>query len=191
MIQKLLPIAVAIALGFSGTANSMTKSEHKMEGERLSLELKAARNRCGDTFKGNAKDICMAEANGANKVAKAELEVRYNDTSKTRMNARLAKADSAYSIARERCDDQGGNARDVCLKEAKAAFTRDKVDAQTDRKISDVRGKANQEVADMRRDAAENKRDADYNAAKERCDTLKGNARDSCITDAKARFGVK
>jgi hypothetical protein len=30
----------------------------------------------------------------------------------------LAKADAAYAIANERCDDLAGNAQDVCRKEA-------------------------------------------------------------------------
>lgn len=31
-----------------------------------------------------------------------------------------AKATSAYATAREKCDDQSGNAKDVCVKQAKA-----------------------------------------------------------------------
>ena len=36
----------------------------------------------------------------------------------------VAKAESAYAVAKERCDDKSGNAKDVCVKEAKAVESR-------------------------------------------------------------------
>ena len=53
----------------------------KTEKDRIAAEYKSAKAKC-DGLKGNAKDICMAEAKGANKVAKAELEARDKDTDK-------------------------------------------------------------------------------------------------------------
>ncbi len=191
MIKKLLPLALAAALGFAGAAYGMTKSEYKAEGDRISAQQKAAKKSCGDTLKGNAKDICVAEANGNRKVAKAELEASYKDTSKNRHDARIAKANAAYDVAKEKCDDLSGNAKDVCKKDAKAALTRAKADARADRKVGDAKRGASEKIADARRDATEDKRDANYAAAKERCDTLKGNAKDNCIAAAKSRFAVK
>ena len=81
-------------------------------------------------------------------------------------------------MAKEKCDDLKGNAKDVCVKDAKAAHTRAKVDA-----------KANQKVTEVRKDATEDKRDANYALAKERCDALAGDAKTKCVNDAKARFG--
>jgi len=43
--------------------------------------------------------------------------------------------------------------------------------------------------ADASRNAAEDKRDADYKVAVEKCDALSGAAKNSCVQDAKARFG--
>jgi len=191
MIKRLLPLAVAAALGLAGTAYGMTKDEYKAENDRISQQHKTAKKTCNDTLKGNAKDICVTEADGNQKVAKAELEASYKDTSKNRLDARLAKADADYNVAKERCDDQAGNAKDVCKKDAKAAHTRAQADARADRKVGDAKSEANEKVADARRDAAEDKRDANYAAAKERCDALSGNAKDSCIAQAKTRFGVK
>ena len=37
-------------------------------------------------------------------------------------NCVMAKADATYEVAKERCDDLSGNAKDVCKKDAKAAF---------------------------------------------------------------------
>jgi hypothetical protein len=33
----------------------------------------------------------------------------------------MAKVDADYAVAKEKCDDFSGNAKDVCVKEAKAA----------------------------------------------------------------------
>ena len=43
--------------------------------------------------------------------------------------------------------------------------------------------------ADVRKDAATEKRDADYKVAKEKCDAFTGDAKASCMTDAKTRYG--
>jgi hypothetical protein len=46
-----------------------------------------------------------------------------------------------------------------------------------------------QKTAEARKDAAEDKRDADYKVAVEKCDALSGAPKDSCVKDAKVRFG--
>jgi hypothetical protein len=46
----------------------------------------------------------------------------------------MAKAEADYDVAKEKCDDQSGNAKDVCKKDAKAAFTSAKADAKSTRK---------------------------------------------------------
>ena len=78
---------------------------------------------------GNAKDICMAEAEGKEKIAKADAEAAYKNTPKAREDARIARAEANHNVAKEKCDDFSGNAKDVCAKEADAALTKVKADA--------------------------------------------------------------
>ena len=70
----------------------------------------------------NAKDICDAEVSGQQRVALAELEATYHSTRKTRYDVRIAKARADYSVAKEKCDDQAGNAKDVCVNDAKTHY---------------------------------------------------------------------
>jgi hypothetical protein len=49
--------------------------------------------------------------------------------------------------------------------------------------------KANKEVSTARTDAANDKREADYKVAVEKCDALAGDAKASCVAEAKARYG--
>ena len=84
------------------------------------------------------------------------------------------------------------------MKEAKAAETRAKADAKVSRsaneapvpaQTADMRQNADKRAAEVRQEAAEDKRDADYKVAREKCDALSGDAKDRCVSDAKARFG--
>lgn len=72
----------------------------------------------------------MAEAKGRNKVALAELDERNEPSAKSRQKLKLAKAEAEYDVAKEKCDERAGDARDACVKEAKAALARDKVNAR-------------------------------------------------------------
>jgi hypothetical protein len=188
--KSALPIVAAVALTFSAAAfgQTVSKEQHKSETDRIKAEYNAAKARC-DGLSANAKDICMAEAKGKERVAKAELDAREKGTDKARYDARVAKAEAEYEVAKERCDDRSGNEKDACVKDAKAALTRAKADAKADRKVSDARRDAKEQTTEARRDATEDKREADYRAARERCDALSGAAKDRCVTEAKARFG--
>ena len=138
---------------------------------------------------GNAKDICLAEASGREKVAKADAEAAYKNTSKAREDARVARAEASHNVAKEKCDDLSGNAKDVCNKEADAALVRSKADAKVDRVTADTSYDSAAKQADARRAAAEDKRDADYKVAVEKCDALSGPAKTACVSDAKLRYG--
>ena len=111
----------------------------------------------------------------------------------------VAKAQAAYSVAKEKCDDKADNDKKVCVKEAKAAETRAKADAKAEMKTADANKSANEKStaarkeakqtgADARKDAAADKRSADYAVAKAKCDALAGDAKDRCMNEAKARY---
>jgi hypothetical protein len=81
-------------------------------------------------------------------------------------------------VAKEKCDDLAGNAKDVCVKEAKAVEVKALADA-----------KLGKQVAEANVSAADDKRDADYKVAAEKCDALAGDAKAACLSAAKAKFG--
>ena len=129
MSNKLVVAALAAALALPGVAwGALTKAEFEAQKERLDADHDVAKRKC-ETYAGNAKDICMAEAKGRHKVARTELEERYKDSPKARYNVRMARAEAEYDVAKEKCDDRSGAQKDACLKEAKAAYARDKADA--------------------------------------------------------------
>lgn len=128
-------IAAAIALVLSVAAvaaPSMPKAEYKARKDRISAEYKSARASC-NLLSGNAKNVCMAEATGTEKVAKAELEVDHKPGPKTRYYLTVARANADYAVARAKCNDKAGNDRKVCLQKAKAEQSYAKAEAKRGR----------------------------------------------------------
>lgn len=197
---KCSAIALAIGLAFStgALAQKMSKSDYATQKDAIAAQFKSARAGC-DGAAANAKDICVARADGAQQIARAELEARYAPTQKTRYGVQVANADAAYLVAKQECDDKAGNAKDVCVTQAKAAQTAAKADAKARMKVSranataeeksaDAKTVAKEQATDARKDAAAEKRAADYVVAKEKCDAFAGDARGTCMDEAKARF---
>ncbi len=80
-------------------------------------------------MKDNAQDICKVEAKGKYKVAKAEMEAKTEPSPSNDAKVRTEKADAAYQLAKEKCDDMKGDAKNSCQKDAKAAFASAKAEA--------------------------------------------------------------
>jgi len=199
--RNMTTMAVTIGLVFNAgvMAQSMSKDTYKAAEDRIAAEYTSDMANCG-SLSGNAKDICIAEAKGKEKVAKAELEARNEPTAKNRYNAVIAKAEADYAVANEKCDEKAGNDKDICVKEAKAVETRVKADAEAQMKTSaankaaseksaEERMKAKEEGNEARQEAATDKRDANFAVAKEKCDSLPSGEKDRCVDEAKAKYG--
>src|SRR6266508_5574638 len=174
--------------GSTRLAAPITKDAYDTAVRNAETQYKADKDACASRS-GHAKDICMAEASGREKVAKADAEAAYKNTPKAREDARVARAEATHNVAKEKCDDLTGNAKDICVKEADAALVKAKADAKVDRVAADTKEDSAMKQADARRQAAEDKRDADYKVAVEKCDAFTGSAKNTCISDAKLRYG--
>lgn len=175
-LKSTVLVAAMLLLPLAQAAN-MNKDEYKASKTRISDAYKADKAACA-SMADNAKDICQLEAKAKEKVAKAENEASYTGKPADMKKVRTVKADTLYAVAKERCDDQTGNAKDVCVKEAKAVHEKSLADAKLDKKI----GEAAQ-------DSMDTKRDADYKVAAEKCDAASGDAKSACVAAAKAKYG--
>jgi hypothetical protein len=199
LTRSLLVVSIGLAFSAGALAQGMSQDQYKAGKDRIAADYKSAAAAC-DSLSGNAKDICKAEAGGNDKVAKAQLDHTFRPSADLNYKLNLAKADAGFAVAKERCDDKSGNVKDVCMKEAKAVLATAKADAKAQLKTTSANAEAartsaaaNSEASDKgataRKDAAATKRDADYTVAKEKCDAFAGEAKSSCLDDAKARFG--
>ena len=175
-LKSALAIAALLALPVAHAA-MMTKADYSASNTRISADYKADKAACGN-LAANAKDICVEEAKAKEKNAKADLEFAYTGTLKDQNKALKAHAESAYAVAKERCDDKAGNDKDVCVKEAKAV----EVKALADIKMI-------KEIRAAKSDAASDKMDADYKVAAEKCESLAGDAKSQCVSAAKMKYG--
>ena len=155
-----LASAISLAFNAAAMAHAMPKAEYKNAHRNITTAYKAAKAGCHPLL-ANAKDICMAQAKGNQSVALAELAARDHPGRNARNDVRIARAQAAYAVAREKCDDLAGNANDVCRKEAEAARNADRTDSMTKIRISkahkafsekaaQVRAQARKELADAR-----------------------------------------
>jgi dsDNA-specific endonuclease/ATPase MutS2 len=175
-LQLSLMLAGLLALPLAQAAG-MSKADYDSAKTRIGADNKAEHKVCAP-MTANAKDVCKEQADAKHKVARAELEYGYSGKPADKNKVLVAKAESTYAVAKEKCDDLAGNGKDVCIKEAKAV----EVKALADAKMADKIGEA-------RSDASDTKRDADYKVANEKCDALAGEAKNSCVSAAKTAFG--
>jgi hypothetical protein len=160
-------------------AAAPTKAEYAAAKATISADYKAAKAAC-DSLKANAKDICEEEAEATEKNARAELEFSASGKPADGIKVQTVKADGAYEVAKERCDDLSGNAKDVCNKEAKAVHVTALAAAKTSKATAEARAESKEDV---------NK--ANYKAAAEKCDALAGDGKTACIQAAKTAHGQR
>jgi hypothetical protein len=175
-IASALTLAALLAAPLSQAA-SMAKADYKSGKTSIGAAYKADQSACA-AYAGNARDICREEARAKEKVARAQLEFDYSGKTNDQRRVHVARAESNYAVAKERCDDKAGNDKDVCVKEAKAL---------RDKTLADIKlGKA---IGEARSEASESKREADYKVLAEKCEALAGEAKASCVANAKLSVG--
>ena len=201
MSKLLIALFVAAGLSVAGCATQreapvaaakpvapISKDAYDTAFKNAETQYKMDKDACSSRS-GNAKDICVAEANGKEKIAKADAEAAYKSTPKAREDARVTRADATYNVAKQRCDELSGNPKDVCVKQANAVLIKAKADAKVDRVSADAKQDSAMKEADARKQAAEDRRDADYKVAIEKCDAFTGSAKNTCVSNAKVQYG--
>ena len=174
---KLALLSAALLALPLAQAAAMSKAEYQSTKTHIKADYTSDKAACGSRS-GNAKDICIEEGKAKQSVALAELEYAYSGKASDRNKVQVAKAESSFAVAKERCDDLAGHPKAVCVQEAKAV----KVKALADAKLG-------KEVGEARKDAAIDTRDADYQVAIEKCAALAGDAKTNCVAAAKTTYG--
>jgi hypothetical protein len=122
-------MAMAVALAFAGAAYAQqpttpqprdrAPAANETPEKRIDREHKAAKDAC-KPLKGNAQDVCNKEADAKQKIAKAELKVQKKDTAENRKELAETRAKAEYDVSMERCEDQKGDAKNACQRDAKS-----------------------------------------------------------------------
>lgn len=96
--------------------------------------------------------------------------------SKANYTQAIKDADAQYKVDKQACSSLSGNAKDICMAEAKGKNSVAKADAEA----------AYKNTAKARENARVAHAQANYDVAKEKCDDLSGNPKDVCVKEAKA-----
>ena len=185
----LTPFAAAFFLlaGASVHSANVTEADYKAQKTAIAARYTTENAAC-KVLSGNVRDICSEEAKGHEKIAKAQLEADYQPSDKRQFEVHMAKADAAYAVAKEKCDDTAGNIKDVCRKEATRAHVIAKANAKLIETTLDANTEARVKTNEAIKDADTEKRFAAYAVAKEKCEALVDDAKTSCINNAKVEF---
>jgi uncharacterized membrane protein YqiK len=95
---------------------------------------------------------------------------------KNQYKSHVKSIESEYKVDKTGCDSSAGNAKDICIAEAKGKQSVAKAELEANYKPS----------IKTRYDANVAKADADYSVAIEKCDDKAGNDKDVCVKEAKA-----
>ncbi len=192
-------LAACLLIGSHAIAQSLSSTNMKISKGHIKSAYQADAKACTSQA-GNAKDICMAEAKGKQAIALAELNHQQKSTLKTQYKVSMAKGEAAYDVAIQQCDDVSGNPKDVCVKEAKAAWVTAKSEAkvllktsasnvEANQKSMDAKAEARQDNQEIRADASKDERAAALKVAEEKCDALASTAKDNCLKTANTKYG--
>jgi hypothetical protein len=98
--------------------------------------------------------------------------------SKASYTQAVKDADAQYKIDKDACSSLSGNAKDICVAEAKGKDSVAKADAEA----------AYKHTPKARETARSAHAQATYDVAIEKCDDLAGNRKDVCVKEAKAEL---
>src|SRR5512141_783912 len=98
--------------------------------------------------------------------------------SKASYTQAVKDADAQYKIDKDACSLLSGNAKDICVAEAKGKDSVAKADAAA----------AYKHTPKARENARIARAQANYNVAIEKCDDLAGNPKDVCVKEAKSEL---
>jgi hypothetical protein len=193
-----LALAIGMTMTFGALAQGISQNDYQAGKTTIAAQHTSDMAAC-DAYSANAKDICVATAAGRQTVAQAELESKYVPTPQNRYSEQVARAHADRAVAVQRCDDQAGNAKDVCMKEAAALDTAATADAEAQLKTTDAnataaiksaaaRSDAKESSAVAQDDAAADKRDAELELAMQKCESFAGSAKTACIAQANTAY---
>lgn len=124
--------ACAVALSAHAIAGDALspRADQLATQQRIEADYRAARERCS-ALAGKAQDICLAEAKAKQRIALTEADARVKNTPRARYDARVARAEAEYQVAKERCVERAAG-KEACLRDAESVEQRAKAEANAE-----------------------------------------------------------
>lgn len=174
-----LALSAGLCLIGSAQASNFTSATYDGAKANLKTLYKAEREACAP-MSGNTKDICVEEVKARDKISHAQLTYNYTGVDKDEQKLYQARYEATYAVAKEKCDDASGQAKSLCVREAKTVRDKAKADLKLTRKVVDAID-----------DAAASRMKADYKLAAEKCESMPMEGRQVCVATIKARYNER
>lgn len=97
----------------------MARKQYQYLGKGIDIIYKEIKAGC-ESFVGDARNVCFAEAESTNNVVRAALDAHYKTPFKIQYATQILKADTDFSQAMEHCEELSGDAKDYCVRDARA-----------------------------------------------------------------------
>jgi hypothetical protein len=163
---RLLLIAATLLTVNACTTDSLGDAKYKAAVARAHEDQMLALRNC-EQFAGDAKSMCRTEANIAQTKAVATAKAENLGTAKALTQAELDNVDADWTLAKEKCNTFGGDAKSECLAKARAA---------RDASMAEINANAD-------------KQEAEWKFAVAQCSELAGTYRSTCMAETRAKYG--
>ena len=117
-MKKTAFITLALISAFA-TAQTANNSAYKAAHDKAEATYKAAKKQCY-MLNYNAEDVCTEEAKVARAQAERDAVAQHKNTGNELTRAERKLADAKYDLAKEKCDDLSGDAKDSCQAQARS-----------------------------------------------------------------------
>ena len=122
-------LSLGLAFSLNALAHAPSRSEYRSGKKKIVAEHRSDRKNCR-SLADNTRNICMAEANGKEVIARSELKALHKPSKHSDYDVNITRADAFYAVAIGKCDDHTGSIKEVCVIEAKATKVRAKYEAR-------------------------------------------------------------
>ncbi|WP_395401805.1 BON domain-containing protein [Pseudoduganella sp. UC29_106] len=122
-MKRVVFLSAAALISTCALAQNVDRTAYKSAWDKAESDYKVAKDKC-KSLKGNAEDVCKEEAKVALAQAQLDITQKYKNTPSDVSRSEHKVAEAQYDLAKERCDDQSGNAKSACKAEAKATYER-------------------------------------------------------------------
>jgi hypothetical protein len=122
-------LLASVAAGIAAANVCAAGVPYAVELDRIEGDYRTARERC-ESAAGHSRNVCVAEARAERRIAQSALAARLSGTPKSQYDARVARAEAEFDVAKERCGDRAGHQRELCIHEARSAEARAKDEAR-------------------------------------------------------------
>ncbi len=97
----------------------MTRQAYEANKMKIATQYQADQKTC-DGVKSQLHDVCEVESKGRRDSLLADLVAQYKPSAEASFKAKNVTADANFDVARKKCEAQKGDAKDRCVKAAKA-----------------------------------------------------------------------